>query len=153
MSSASVRTQVKAFLAANSSETILDFTDIFGELNQVLANQTPEIQPGSPWVGIEFVAHSDEPVALAADNTQGLYREQGSIILHIAEEAKIGVGNVLLARAEVLRKLFRGRRIGNIVVEGVTPPNFGRGATLEFDGGYMACTVTVAYHADASPPA
>lgn len=152
MSSALTRSQVLAFLTANSAEIILDFSDIYGDLNQVLQAQNPEIQPGSPWVGIEFVAHSDDPVALAADNTQGLYREMGSVILHIAEEAKIGVGNVLLARAEVLRKLFRGRRIGNIVVEGVTPPNFGRGATLEFDGGYMACTVTIAYHADSSPP-
>jgi hypothetical protein len=150
VSSANVRTLAKTFFEDNSAENLIDMSDIFGELNQVLT--AAGLQPGVPWVGIEFVANEDKPVSLAADNTQGLYREMGSIILHIAEEAKIGVGASLLSRAEVLRKLFRGVRIGNIVVEGVTPPNFGRGATLEFDGGYMACTITIAYHADSSPP-
>ena len=152
MSSSTVRTQVLAFLAANApSEDVVDLSAQFGDFKEFLAEEN--IQPDAPWLGIEFIGNEELPVSLAATNDQGLYRELGSILLHVCAEAKIGVGQSILSRGEALRNLFRGRRIGPIVVESVSPVNFGPGATLDFDGGYVSGSITVAYHADSSPEA
>lgn len=151
MSSSIVRSLVKSFLDDNSNEAVIDLSGEFGEMNQILGEAN--IQPEAPWLGLEFVGNDETPIGLAADNTQGLYREVGLISLHVCAEAKIGVGQSILGRGETLRNLFRGRRIGSIVVESVTPVNFGPGATLQFDGGYVSGTITITYHADYSPGA
>lgn len=150
MSSTTVRTLVTAFLAAEApSETVIDLSTQFGELREVLAEHN--LQPDAPWLGLEFIGDDELPVSLAATNEIGLYRETGSIILHVCTEAKIGAGQSMLARAEALRNLFRGRRISSIVIESVTPVNFGPGATLEFEGGYVSGSITMSYHNDLSP--
>lgn len=149
MSSTAVRTLVKDFLEAESSETVIDLTAQFDDLRAMLGEEG--VQPDSPWLGLEFVGDGEEPISLSADNTKGLYREVGLIQLHVCAVAKIGVGAGLITRAEVLRNLFRGRRIGGIVVESVSPINTGPGATLEFEAGYVSGTVSVAYHFDLTP--
>ncbi len=62
--------------------------------------------------------------------------------------AQIGVGDALLQRGEVLRNLFRGRRIGDIIIDSVSPMNFDSGATLEFEGGYMSGSFFMSYRRD-----
>lgn len=149
MSSLAVRTLTRNFLEANSAESVVDLTGHYEELRELLAES--EVQPDTPWLGLDFVGDGEEPVSLTADNTKGLYRETGLIQLHICAVAKIGVGSNLETRAEALRNLFRGRRIEGIVVETVSPMNTGPGATLEFEAGYVSGTVTVAYHFDFTP--
>ncbi len=152
MSSAVVRTAIKAFLATEiPGESVIDLSAQFGDFKQMVAQGG--VQPRAPWLGLDFIANEELPISLTANNEQGLYRELGSVLLHICAEAKLGVGQTILTRGEALRNLFRGRRIGPIVIESVTPVNFGPGATLEFDGGYVSGTITVAYHADSTPGA
>ncbi len=146
MASAYVRTQIKQFLDDNSAETYVDLTAQFGELSQVLAEAS--VQPDTPWLGLQFVGGDETPVGLSATNDQGLYRENGIIQLHVVAVAAIGVGDGLLTRGETLRNLFRGRRIGDIVIESVSPMNFDSGATLEFESGYMSGTCIVAFYHD-----
>lgn len=146
MSSVYVRTQVKQFLSDNSGETVVDMTSQFEDLRQLLGENN--IQPDAPWLGVQFVGNDEVPVSIAATNDLGLYRETGIIQLHVVSEARIGVGDSLLTRGETLRNLFRGRRIGDIVVESVTPLNTEAGATLEFEDGYMSGTCIVTYYRD-----
>lgn len=150
MSSLQTRTLVKQFIADNApTETLIDLTSQYDEMDQVLADAG--LANDAPWLGIEFIGDDEIPVELAATNDQGLYRETGSIVLHICAEARIGVGDSIIARGEVLRNLFRGERIGPIVVEGVTPVNTGPGATLEFEGGYVSGSFTISYYSDITP--
>lgn len=149
MSSKQVRDIVKDFLASNSDESVVDLTGGFEELRQLLSNNG--VQPDAPWLGLEFIGDDEIPRSLAATNDQGLYRETGSVILHVCAQAQLGVGDLMVDRGETLRDLFRGRRIGGFVVEGVTPTNFGPGATLEFEGGYMSGTITISYYFDLTP--
>lgn len=149
MSSLAVRNLTRDFLAENSDESVVDLTGEFQELRELLAES--EVQPDTPWLGLDFSGDGEEPVSLTADNTKGLYRETGLIHLHVCAVAKIGVGANLESRSEALRNLFRGRRIGGIVVETVSPMNTGRGSTLEFEAGYVSGTVNVAYHFDFTP--
>jgi hypothetical protein len=146
MSSLAVRDLVKDFLDDNSSEDYIDLTGHYEDLRALLNEEG--IQPDAPWLGLDFIGNEEEPVSLSATNDQGLYREFGLIQLHVCAAARLGVGSELISRGEVLRNLFRGRRIGNIVVESVTPVNTGPGATLEFDAGYVSGTVSIAYYFD-----
>ena len=149
MSSVAVRTLVTNFLAAESEEAVVDLTGQFEDLRQLLAESS--VTPDSPWLGLEFLGDEEVPVSLAADNDKGCYREFGTIMLHVCAIGKIGVGSEIITRAEVLRNLFRGRRIGAIVIESVSPVNTGRGATLDFDAGYVSGSVAVSYYCDIFP--
>lgn len=149
MSSVAVRDLITDFLAANSAEKVIDLTGHYENIRDLLSEE--EVQPDAPWLGIEFIGDTEEPVSLSATNVQGLYREYGMVQLHICAVARIGVGQNIIARGEVLRNLFRGERIGGIIVESVSPVNTGPGATLEFEAGYVSGSVSVAYHYDFSP--
>lgn len=151
MSSLAVRTGVLQFLEDNSAESVVDLTAQWQDLKPMLAEN--DIQPSAPWLGVEFVGDEEDPVSLSADNEKGLYREYGLVQLHVVAIGKIGAGADMINRAEALRNLFRGRRIGDIVVLSVSPLNTGPGATLEFEGGYVSGTVTVTYHFDLTPGA
>lgn len=146
MSSAYVRTQIKDFLEAESDETVIDLTALFKDFKQMLAEAG--VQPDASWLGLQFIGDDEIPIALAATNDQGKYRETGAIYFHVATVAKIGAGDGLLTRGETLRDLFRGRRIGSITIDSVTPMNFDSGATLEFEGGYMSGSFLASYRRD-----
>jgi hypothetical protein len=146
MSSVYVRTQIKDFLDDNSNEDVIDLTAQFDEIKELLSEN--DIQPDAPWLGLSFIGDDEVPVSLAATNDQGLYRETGAIHFHVVSEAKVGVGDALLTRGETLRDLFRGRRIGEIVIDSVTPMNFDSGATLQFEGGYMSGSFFASYRRD-----
>ncbi len=146
MSSEYVRTTVKTFLGDNSNETVVDLTSLFQEIKELISDL--EIQPDAAWLGLEFIGGDEIPVGLAATNDQGKYRETGAIHLHVVEPARLGVGDIMISRGEVLRNLFRGRRIGDIIIESVTPMNFNSGATLQFEGGYMSGSFLMSYQRD-----
>ena len=149
MSSKAVRDLILDFLEDGSEELIVDLTGHYENLRDLLGESG--VQPDAPWLGIEFIGDSEDPVSLTANNEQGLYREYGLIQLHVCAQAKIGVGASLVDRGEPLRNLFRGERIGAIVINSVSPVNTGPGATLEFEAGYVSGTISVAYHYDFTP--
>jgi len=146
VSSAYVRTQITDFLAANSSETVIDLTSQFSEIKELLADNG--VQPDGPWLGIEFQGDEEIPIALAATNDQGKYRETGIVYFHIVATASLTAGNAMLNRGETLRNFFRGQRIGDILIDSVSPMNFIGGATLEFEGGYVSGSFVVGYRRD-----
>lgn len=149
MSSSYVRDQVKAFITANliaQEPNIIDLTGEFESIRDLVARYG--LSHGDNWLGLQFIGSEELPISVSSTNTKGCYREIGAIYLHIVAQAKLGVANGILARSEIIRNTFRGQRIGDIVIEGVTPPNFEDGATLEFDGGYTAASVILNYERD-----
>lgn len=142
MSSAHVRTEITSFLTANSAETnIYDLTAEYRDIRDVVGSDTQ-------WLGLQFFGDSEVPIGLTANNSQGCYRELGSVFLHVVQIAETGVGASILTRGEALRTLLRGQTISGIVVEEVTPLNFESGATLQFDGGFMSATFLVGFRYD-----
>ena len=147
MSSLQVRTDILQFLSDNApTESVVDLTSRFEDLNEMLANDG--IADDAPWLGVQFQGDDEVPVALAADNLKGKYRETGAIYFHVVTTAQIGNGTQLLTRGEALRNLLRGQRIGAILIESVSPMNFEAGATLQFEGGYMSGSFIVGYQMD-----
>ncbi len=146
MSSVYVRTQIKSFIDTNlSSENVIDESDIFQELHELLADNG--LVEDAPWLGLEFFGGDELPIGLAATNVQGKYRESGSIQFNFYAIAKIGVGSSILTRGEALRDLLRGQRIGDILIESLTPMNLNRGE-LDFEGGYMSGFFLASYIRD-----
>lgn len=144
MSSLSVRTAIKSFLTTNASgEKQVDLTSDFQDFKELLTDSG--VSQDAPFLGLQFIGDDEIPIALAATNDQGKYRESGAIFFHVATVAKIGNGDSLLTRGEALRNLMRGRRIGSILIQSVTPMNFDSGATLAFEGGYMSGSFLASY--------
>lgn len=147
MSSLNVRNTLKTYLAtALPTERLIDLTGKFDYIEDVILDAGLDRE--DPWLGIEFIGNSEEPITVPAENAKGKFREFGAFMFHVAAIPKLNVAADLLPRAEALRNNLRGRRIGDIVIESVTPPNFGLGATIDFEGGYTSCTVMVSYYAD-----
>ena len=128
------------------SEDVVDMTSDYQEIKELLDDNG--IASDSPWLGVEFIGDAEEPITIPATNDQGLYREFGAVYFHFVDVARLGNGDTLLTRGEALRNLLRGRRIGDIVIESVSPMNFQRGATLQFEGGYMSGSFICSYYRD-----
>lgn len=146
MSSSYVRTQFKNFLGANSTENLVDLTGEYGELQDVLAASS--VGPNDPWVGIEFMGDDEVPITIGSNNTHGKYREHGAVYIHVVDIAKLAVSSSILTRAETLRSLLRGQKIGSVFIESLTPVSFDGGATLQFEGGYMSGSFILSYLCD-----
>jgi len=146
MSSSYVRTEIKTFLSANSTENVVDLTGQYLQLNEMLTAEG--LTRNDPWLGIQFIGSTETPQSLVSTNNQGRYREIGSLFFHVVARVSNTLRDDILARAETLRNSIRGRRINDIVIEGVTPPNFEQGATLDLEGGYSSASVIVNYYRD-----
>jgi hypothetical protein len=129
------------------SEKVIDLSAQYADIEDMVAEAG--ITRDDIWLGLQFVGNDEVPISLAQGPTVGLYRETGMIYIHVVDLAKLGVGDAILTRAEAIRNLLRGTRIdGQIKIESVSPPNFGVGATLSFEGGYISATFMAAYERD-----
>jgi hypothetical protein len=147
MSSTYVRTNFKNYITTTvPAEKFIDLTGEYNNIQDLIAHAG--INRNAPWVGIQFIGNGETPVSVVADGITGTYRETGAIYLHICAAHQIGVVDGILARSEVLINSIRGRRIGDMTIDEITPPNFDRGATLDFEGGYTAASVIIAYTRD-----
>ena len=147
MSSLAVRNLINAFIVSDLPlEKAVEVSAEF-EYTQDFLDENG-ITYSDPWLGVQFVGSDEEPVDINASNINGKYRESGIIYLHVTEIAKIGPKTSLFLRCEEIRKKFRGKRLGDLVVKKVSPPNTGIGATLNFEGGWTAALIQVDYEYD-----
>ena len=149
MSSVYVRDQISQFLDDNfPGENVIDLTAEYDSIEKMLADAGLTYE--SKWLGIQYIGSDELPVSLVSNNTNGKYRETGSLFLHVVEPARAAAKDDILTRSEAVRNGFRGQRINDIAVEGVTPVNFESTATLQFEGGFTSGSVIVNYYYDRS---
>jgi hypothetical protein len=147
VSSLAVRTAIKTFISSTlPGEHLIDLTSQTEELRDLI--QREGLADDAPWLGIEFFGDDEVPVTVPATNGKGKFRETGTIQIHVVAAARLGAGDGLLTRGEALRDLLRGQRIGDVLIETVTPMNFNPGSTLDMGAGYMSGTTTAAYEFD-----
>ena len=146
MSSSSVRTKIKDFLSANSTEKVMDLSGQFDNLQDMLADAG--IGTEDPWVGVQFIGSDEVPITIGSSNTSGKYRETGAVYIHVVDIAKMGVSDTILSRAEILRNLFRGQEIGSLLIDSVAPINFENGAALHFEDGWISGSFVISYTCD-----
>jgi len=147
MSSSYIRSRIKTFMETEfPTETVIDLTAEYKNIQDMILENSLGLD--DPWVGIQFLGFDEIPIDILSTNTQGKYREEGSITIHIVDIAKLGVHNLILTRAETIRDKFRGQRIDFIIIDSVSPANFGTGVTLSFEGGYTSASITINYRWD-----
>lgn len=151
MSSLAVRDAIEAFCQANfPAETYVDLTAEYQTITDLLEYYS--LDHNSTWLGVEFSANPEIPVALNANNAEGGYREDGSVSFNFVAPAALGPkARAMLERAENFKKAIRGQRLGQMIVEEVIGPNTGAGAVLQFDSGFMCASIIIGYHIDISP--
>jgi hypothetical protein len=147
MSSVYIRNRLKTELTTQfPSEKFIDLTAAYQDISDLLSENT--VSRTSPWVGLDFVANDEVPITVGSGNSQGKYRETGVMMVHVVDIAKIGVGASILSRSELMRNFLRGQRFDRIIIESVTPTNFSKGATLDFEAGFTSGTFMVSFFAD-----
>lgn len=147
MSSTYVRTQISNFIGTNlATENLIDLTGEYRDIDDVIAGASLTFK--DPWLGIQYVGSEDVPIAVNSNNDAGCYREIGVVMLHVVTQANATSSSDILTRADNIISTFRGQRINDIIIESVTPPNFERGATLDFESGYVAATIIISYQRD-----
>lgn len=131
-------------------EKLVDLTAEFEDLSEVLGYY--EVGSMDAWTGIQYVGSDTDINAITSlENNLGSYREDGAILIHVVDIGRLGVHNDIIARGEVIANSLRGRRLANgIVVDEVSPVNFGRGVALQFEGKYVSGTISVGYYRDYS---
>jgi hypothetical protein len=149
VSSNFVRTEFKNFITAalTPPDTLIDLSGQYSELDNLLSDQGVSL--GGIWTGIEFFPGDEIPISIGSNNTQGKYRENGTVYIHVVGIASLGAGSqTILDRAEVLRNALRGQRLGSIFVESVSPPSFNDSDSFGFGQGYVAVSFLVGFQND-----
>ena len=143
MSSKYVRDTINQYLSDNSAETFIDISGEFRELLDLVTDNGVTVDDN--WVGVQYAASVEEPISVQAK----CYREFGTVLMHIVAPISNNViYDNIITRAETLMTLFRGQRIGDIVIESITPINTEKGTTLEFDNSFTSGTFFVNYYRD-----
>lgn len=142
MSSVYVRTEIKDYFAANSTEKLVDISGEFRELRNLLTDES--ITDSDNWVAIQFVGNTEEMISVP----KGCYREFGTISFHVVAPIAIGAIDGILTRCETIRSLYRGKRIDDIIIESVSPPNTEVGTTIDFENNFMSASFFVDYYSD-----
>lgn len=144
MSSLAVRTAIFNFISSVApTENVIDLSGQYAEIQDLI--EEAGLAYDDPWLGVQFIGNDDVPITVGANNDTGMYRETGGIYIHVIGVAKLGVAGSILSRGEALRDAFRGMRIGEILIDGMTPINFDTGATVRFSGGYIGASFLVSY--------
>lgn len=147
MSSKDVRDSIKTFIGTDiPTETVFDLTNLYDEIDKDL--QKAGINYNDSWLGIQFIGSEESPITVLSTNTTGKYREEGAIFLHVVSPAKASATDDILNRTETIRNAFRGKRIGDILILSVAPPNFEAAATMQFESGWTSASIIVNYRRD-----
>lgn len=148
MSSKYVREEILNFINTEitSEPNVVDLTAEFRTLEDLL--EDVGVSGRDTWLGVQFIGSDEIPQALSATNNTGKYREVGAIYIHVVDVVKKNVHLDILERAEIVRNAFRGRRINDIIIDSVGPPNFSTGDSLNFENGYTSAAILLAYERD-----
>lgn len=142
MSSIDVRNKVKLYFNTNWSETIVDMSGESREIRDLLSDEG--LSSTDVWIGLQFIGSSEEMIS----TPKGCYRESGSISIHVVAPISSTAIDDILLRCKTIRSLFRGRRIDEIIIESVSPPNTEVGTTIDFEANFTSASFFIDYYAD-----
>jgi hypothetical protein len=134
MSSKFVRETVQAHFAANWTDTPYHVIDDIDDVESIPTNDS------EPWVGIEYVAATEQVNCLPAN----LWDERGTIFFHIAIPNGYP-SSLAIDLGEKLRKSLRGVRIGTLVIESVSPPISQSPPAIEWDSPWQGFALICSY--------
>lgn len=142
MSSLQVRSDIKNYFSSNSSEVIIDISGEFRDLITLMSANS--IGQNDTCIFLQFIGNDEDYISVIGN----CYRETGTIYVHVIAPIKIGVIDDILTRCENIRSIFRGKRINNIVIESVSPPNTEAGTTVDINNNFTSASFFIDFYAD-----
>jgi hypothetical protein len=134
MSSKFVRNTLEDYFQTNWTDTPFHVIDDIDTVESIPKND-PE-----PWVGIEYVAATEQVNCLPAN----MWDERGTIFLHIAipngypSSSAIDIG-------DKLQKSLRGVRMDTLVIESVSPPISQSPPAIEWSSPWQGFALLLSY--------
>lgn len=142
MSSLAVRTEITDWLNANYSATPWFDMSYFQDMEDI----SPDSR--SKFMLVQFVSGGE---AVASTGPGLCWEEDGIIQFHVC--GPVGGSTMdLLAISTDLALALKGKRLGNTVIEAVSPPNDADGAGIQWDGNWHGFTSVANYMARSFTP-
>lgn len=138
MSSAVTRTITLNHLQTSYND--VTFFEIDGEVSN------DNLPDEDSWIGLEFIGNGNE-----LRGFPNSFREIGVMSIHyVVRSNKDGttLRNRILEMASTLEPLLMNIRVGSVIFEEITPPNFADGAAIKFKKGFVGATAIVSYYRD-----
>jgi hypothetical protein len=135
MSSGYVREKINTFLEANWTTTEIYYVDDYDSIESIPANNT------DAWVGVEYPGAVETVDSIPAN----FWREDGDVIIHIVTPN--GWNSLKpIQYGDQLQQMLRGQRLGDVVIENVSPVTDASPPALELSSSWHGWAILVRYY-------
>ncbi len=135
MSSGYVRLQINTFLEANWTTTEIFYVDDYDSIDSIPANNT------NAWVGVEYPTSVEQVNSIPAN----FWREDGDVLIHIVTPNGWNSATPV-SYGDQLQQLLRGQRLGDVVIESVSPVTDASPPALELSSSWHGWAILVSYY-------
>lgn len=135
MSSGYVRLQINTFLEANWTATDIFYVDDYASIDSIPANNT------DAWVGVEYPSSVEQVNSIPAN----FWREDGDVLIHIVTPNGWESATPV-SYGDQLQQLLRGQRLGDVVIENVSPVTDASPPALELSSSWHGWAILVSYY-------
>ena len=135
MSSGYVRLQINSFLEANWTTTDIFYVDDYASIDSIPANNT------DAWVGVEYPSSVEQVNSIPAN----FWREDGDVLIHIVTPNGWESATPV-SYGDQLQQLLRGQRLGDVVIESVSPVTDASPPALELSSSWHGWAILVSYY-------
>lgn len=135
MSSGYVRLQINTFLEANWTTTEIFYVDDYDSIDSIPANNT------DAWVGVEYPTSVEQVNSIPAN----FWREDGDVLIHIVTPNGWNSATPV-SYGDQLQQLLRGQRLGDVVIESVSPVTDASPPALELSSSWHGWAILVSYY-------
>lgn len=135
MSSGYVRLQINTFLEANWTTTDIFYVDDYDSIDSIPANNT------DAWVGVEYPSSVEQVNSIPAN----FWREDGDVLIHIVTPNGWDSATPV-SYGDQLQQLLRGQRLGDVVIESVSPVTDASPPALELSSSWHGWAILVSYY-------
>jgi hypothetical protein len=135
MSSGYVRLQINTFLEANWTTTEIFYVDDYDSIDSIPANNT------GAWVGVEYPTSVEQVNSIPAN----FWREDGDVLIHIVTPNGWNSATPV-SYGDQLQQLLRGQRLGDVVIESVSPVTDASPPALELSSSWHGWAILVSYY-------
>ncbi len=139
MSSLETRSALTTFLATSYSG--VPFHDADGDVTD------DSLEGVDQGVLLQFIGNANESRGMGGN----CFRELGAVSFHFFARANKDPSvprDAILEMAKEVTRILMNKRVGSVVFEEMSPPNFSVGAAIEFKKGFIGAVSTITYYRD-----
>ena len=135
MSSGYVRLHINSFLEDNWTTTPIYYVDDYDSIESIPANNS------EAWVGVEYPSSVEQVNSIPAN----FWREDGNVLIHIVTPNGWN-STTPVSYGDQLQQLLRGQRLGDVVIESVSPVTDASPPALELSSSWHGWAILISYY-------